>query len=387
MSSTSSCPTGSTTATPPTTPADRPRPARHGFDPAGKGFYHGGDLAGRPASCLSRRPWRERYLDDPQFTNRWVQDDGTGGSAPGTTATGRPTTPRSTPTSAPTPRCRQLVSAAHALGHRHLLRHRRQPHRRRDHLHRRARTTTSRSPTPYRDATGAPFDDRDYAGTGEFPTLDADGPASRTRRRSTRRDERKSPAWLNDPTLYHNRGDTTFAGENTLYGDFFGLDDLFTEHPEVETGMIEVFEPWVDRGIDGFRIDTVKHVNDEFWQQWAPAIEVRASSRARTTSSCSARSSAPTRSCCRVHDQRRPVGPRLRLPGRRHALRRPQRSAADDLRDFFAADDYYTDADRTPTSCRRSSATTTWAGSAASSPTQHGRRRRRELARDRSPTR
>ena len=41
----------------------------------------------------------------------------------------------------------------------------------------------------------------------------------------------KVPAWLNDPTLYHNRGDTTFVGEDSYYGDFFGLDDLFTEHP------------------------------------------------------------------------------------------------------------------------------------------------------------
>ena len=46
----------------------------------------------------------------------------------------------------------------------------------------------------------------------------------------------KVPAWLNDVTLYHNRGDTTFTGEDSLYGDFFGLDDLFTERPRVVTG-------------------------------------------------------------------------------------------------------------------------------------------------------
>jgi glycosidase len=37
--------------------------------------------------------------------------------------------------------------------------------------------------------------------------------------------------------------------------------------------MIDIFQTWVDRGVDGFRIDTMKHVNVEFWQQWAPAIE------------------------------------------------------------------------------------------------------------------
>ena len=53
----------------------------------------------------------------------------------------------------------------------------------------------------------------------------------------------KFPAWLNDVTLYHNRGNTTFTGEDSLYGDFFGLDDLFTEHPRVVDGMIEVYSP------------------------------------------------------------------------------------------------------------------------------------------------
>ena len=40
--------------------------------------------------------------------------------------------------------------------------------------------------------------------------------------------------------------------------------------------MIDIYEAWVDFGIDGFRIDTVKHVNMEFWQQFAPAIAEQA---------------------------------------------------------------------------------------------------------------
>ena len=79
--------------------------------------------------------------------------------------------------------------------------------------------------------------------------------------------------------MYHNRGDSTFVGENALYGDFFGLDDLFTERPEVVDGMIDIYSTWVtDVGIDGFRIDTVKHVNNEFWQEWAPALVQHAAS-------------------------------------------------------------------------------------------------------------
>jgi alpha-amylase len=73
--------------------------------------------------------------------------------------------------------------------------------------------------------------------------------------------------------MYHNRGDSTFAGESSLYGDFAGLDDLFTERREVVDGMIDIYRFWVrEFGVDGFRIDTVKHVNTEFWQRFAPAI-------------------------------------------------------------------------------------------------------------------
>ena len=87
----------------------------------------------------------------------------------------------------------------------------------------------------------------------------------------------KVPAWLNDPIYYHNRGDSEWWGESAVYGDFSGLDDLFTEHPRVVDGMIEIFGSWIDRfGIDGFRIDTVKHVNPEFWQAFVPAMLERA---------------------------------------------------------------------------------------------------------------
>src|SRR5215211_8644112 len=64
----------------------------------------------------------------------------------------------------------------------------------------------------------------------------------------------RSPSWLNDVTLYHNRGNTTFVSEDSYYGDFFGLDDLFTEHPRVVDGMIEIYKTWIgELGIDGFR--------------------------------------------------------------------------------------------------------------------------------------
>jgi neopullulanase len=83
----------------------------------------------------------------------------------------------------------------------------------------------------------------------------------------------KVPAWLNDVRYYHNRGDTSFRGENSTMGDFVGLDDLYTENPRVIEGFIDIYASWIDRfGIDGYRVDTAKHVNPEFWQKFAPAM-------------------------------------------------------------------------------------------------------------------
>ena len=87
----------------------------------------------------------------------------------------------------------------------------------------------------------------------------------------------KVPVWLNDPIYYHNRGNSFWIGESSVYGDFSGLDDLATENPRVVDGMIEIFGDWIERyKIDGFRIDTAKHVNPEFWQRFVPAMLERA---------------------------------------------------------------------------------------------------------------
>ncbi|MBO9709480.1 MAG: alpha-amylase [Caulobacter sp.] len=90
----------------------------------------------------------------------------------------------------------------------------------------------------------------------------------------------KRPDWLNDPIYYHNRGDSRFAGESSTYGDFAGLDDLATENPRVVQGFIDIYGQWIDDfGIDGYRIDTARHVNPEFWQAFVPAMLARARAR------------------------------------------------------------------------------------------------------------
>lgn len=90
----------------------------------------------------------------------------------------------------------------------------------------------------------------------------------------------KHPAWLNDVRHYHNRGESIFKGESSQFGDFAGLDDVMTEHPSVVQGFIDIFGQWIDDyGIDGFRIDTARHVNPEFWQAFIPAMQARAKAR------------------------------------------------------------------------------------------------------------
>ena len=87
----------------------------------------------------------------------------------------------------------------------------------------------------------------------------------------------KVPAWLNAPIYYHNRGNSDFWGESSLHGDFVGLDDLMTENPRVVEGFVDIYGDWIERyRIDGFRIDTARHVNPEFWRAFVPAMLKRA---------------------------------------------------------------------------------------------------------------
>ncbi len=131
---------------------------------------------------------------------------------------------------------------------------------------------------PYRDANGKPFDDRDFINRDDFPKLDPDISFPIPPTFGNEGDRHiKVPDWLNDPTVYHNRGDASSSGESALYGNFAGLDDLFTEQLRVVRGMIDIYSNWIrDFDITGFRLDTVKNVNNEFWQSFVPAVRENA---------------------------------------------------------------------------------------------------------------
>ena len=126
---------------------------------------------------------------------------------------------------------------------------------------------------PYRDNKGRLIDLQKLTQSKKSPVLDVNRSFGKTPQVYRSEKSVKSPTWLNDVTNYHNRGDSTFEGESSHLGDFFGLDDLFTEKPEVVDGFIDIYSNWItETGIDGFRIDTVKHVNVEFWRKFLPAM-------------------------------------------------------------------------------------------------------------------
>ncbi|MFF4355350.1 pullulanase-type alpha-1,6-glucosidase [Streptomyces sp. NPDC001604] len=253
-----------------------------GYDPTDKGFYQGGDLKG-----LTKRLDYIKGLGTtaiwmaPIFKNRPVQGTGSNASA-GYHGYWITDFTQVDPHFGTNKDLETLISKAHAKGMKvffdvitnhtaDVVDYKEKSY---DYL--------SKGAFPYLTKDGRPFDDADYAdGSKQFPAVDA-GSFPRTPTVAAADRNAKVPAWLNDPTMYHNRGDSTFAGESTTYGDFGGLDDLWTERPEVVQGMEKIYERWVrDFDIDGFRIDTVKHVDMDFWTQWATALDAYAARQGR----------------------------------------------------------------------------------------------------------
>ena len=85
--------------------------------------------------------------------------------------------------------------------------------------------------------------------------------------------------------LFHNNGYVQNFNDETqlVLGSFAGLADFRTESPYVRRQMIKIYEYWIKAaGFDAYRIDTVKHVEMGFWQQWCPAIRAFAASHGKT---------------------------------------------------------------------------------------------------------
>ena len=264
--------------------------SKTGYDPTAKGFYHGGDLKGLTerlgyiqalgATAIWVGPiFKNKPVQGPPghesagYHGYWITDFTTVDPHLGTDAD-----------------FAALVTAAHARGMKvymdiivnhtaDVIQYREcppgadcpyrsradYPYQRRGGVGGAAINPGFAGDTVRSAANFAALTDPDYAYTPYVPAAEATV---------------KVPGWLNDPLMYHNRGNTSFADESATMGDFSGLDDLMTENPKVLAGMIGIFGDWIDRyGIDGFRIDTARHVEPAFWQAFVPAMLARAKAK------------------------------------------------------------------------------------------------------------
>jgi glycosidase len=155
--------------------------------------------------------------------------------------------------------------------------------------------------------------DPDYDGRGvqAFTSLGESGPAPirwmydpGLNRVPPEPPEFANPAWYNRRgrvTVWRHEleacrwrlGDPSFSGdwwstpecrdymrEQEMRGDFpGGLKDLDTTRSDVRDALFRAFAHWITvADFDGFRIDTLKHVEQEFWQDFCPRIRDHARS-------------------------------------------------------------------------------------------------------------
>ncbi len=251
-------------------------PLEHGFDPTKPEFYHGGDLVGlrKKLDYIQGLGATALWLT-PVLTNKPVQMSGDEVLTTGYHGYMVTDYTRVDPHLGTNQDLVDLVAAAHKRGMKVFL-----------------------------DVTlNHTADVITYEGAGRWPGVpdEAGLPVHRRQRGAVRRcpagrirrlpragprllplhaggarrpGRREGPGWLNDVTMYHNRGDTKFQGESWTYGDWAGLDDLFTERPEVADGLIDIYADLIRwTGVDGFRLDSARHVNLGFWQEFVPAIK------------------------------------------------------------------------------------------------------------------
>ncbi|MDN4479058.1 alpha-amylase family glycosyl hydrolase [Demequina sp. SYSU T00039] len=323
-------------------------PLVSGFDPTDAGFYQGGDLAGveQQLDYLQGLGVTGVWIS-PVLTNKAVQPEDSSAGYHGYWITDFTSVD---PHLGGDEALDSLVDAAHERGMKVFL----------DIITNHTADVigyeggdrlpyVAKDAQPYVDADGEAFDDTAAAATGGFPEVTASSfPHAPVL--AAGEEEAKSPAWLNDVTMYHNRGNTTFTGEDSQYGDFFGLDDLWTENPQVVDGMTAIYADWIDAGIDGYRIDTVRHVDDAFWESFIPGVLEAARDKGKDDFFVFGE----------VYDGSRAFTSRYTTEvGLQAVLDFPFQGAArafasgsgraTDLATFFAADDWYTDADSSAT--------------------------------------
>ena len=240
-----------------------------GYDPTDIGYFHGGDLKGLTSkldyiqglgfnSIWITPPVKQRYVqgDSAAYHGYWGLDFTTIDPHLGTEED-----------------FKNFVSEAHKRGIKVIVdivvNHTGDIIRYKGDVY----SYSSISEYPYKDCNKKKIDISKFIGKSNFPKLCAATSFPVAPVIADKYKNVKAPAFLNDITNYHNRGDSTFEGESSTFGDFFGLDDVFTEKPQVVAGWTKVWQDWITKfDIDGYRIDTAKHVNPEFWQAFLPAV-------------------------------------------------------------------------------------------------------------------
>lgn len=222
-----------------------------GFDPTAKGFYHGGDLKGlmsrldyiqnMGATAIWLAPiFKNKPVQGPKgdesaaYHGYWITDFTTIDPHLGTEK-----------------EFKEFVDAAHARGMKVYM----------DIV-----ANHTADVIQYKECMDCAYRDRnDYPAKAYTPYIPKG------------EENVKNPKWLNDPKYYYNRGNSAWWGESSLLGDFSGLDDLDASNPRVIRGFIDIYGQWIDKyKVDGFRIDTVKHMEPIFWQKFVPAMKKRA---------------------------------------------------------------------------------------------------------------
>ncbi|MBK1878776.1 alpha-amylase family glycosyl hydrolase [Pelagicoccus mobilis] len=66
--------------------------------------------------------------------------------------------------------------------------------------------------------------------------------------------------------------------ENPMHAFFYNFDDILQlsnvneENPAVMKYFVDAYQSWIDKGVDAFRIDTIRHVKHSFWKEFTDKI-------------------------------------------------------------------------------------------------------------------
>ncbi len=116
--------------------------------------------------------------------------------------------------------------------------------------------------------------------TSSHPEYPAYRPPPRAYRLRWIDSKRKYPPPFHRLDCFHNHGYLRkFEGEEMILGSLIGLDDIRTERPDIRRFLIQNYQQLIsDTDCDGFRIDTVRHVEWSFWREFSAEIRSHATS-------------------------------------------------------------------------------------------------------------